>query len=107
MPRLVLMSRFGMDLPTDIIEEQIATALDFIVMSQRLADGSRVITSLSEVGQEVRGKVHLGECVSFDLASRTWTLVFEPAFVERGVEEGVLCAEEVRAWRSSLRLAAA
>ena len=95
------MARFGMDLPTDIIEEQIATALDFIVMSRRLPDGSRVITSLSEVGQEQRGKVVLRECVSFDLATQSWTLVYEPGFVARGVEEGCLDEEEVSRWRSS------
>ena len=99
--RLVLMARFGMDLPADIIEEQIATALDFIVMSRRLPDGSRVITSLSEVGQEQRGKVVLRECVSFDLATQSWTLVYEPGFVARGVEEGCLDEEEVSRWRSS------
>ena len=99
--RLVLMARFGMDLPADIIEEQIATALDFIVMSRRLPDGSRVITSLSEVGQEQRGKVGLRECVSFDLATQSWTLVYEPGFVARGVEEGCLDEEEVSRWRSS------
>ena len=31
--RLVLMARFGMDLPASLIEEQVATALDLIVMS--------------------------------------------------------------------------
>ena len=43
--RLVLMARFGMDLPTDIIEEQVATALDLIVMSRRMPGGSRVIST--------------------------------------------------------------
>lgn len=105
--RLVLMARFGMDLPTDIIEEQIATALDFIVMSQRLRDGTRAITSLSEVGQEARGKVRLVECVAFDLTNRSWELTCEPTFVQRGVEEGLLDREEVSRWRSSLRRSAA
>ena len=41
--RLVLMARFGMDLPTDIIEEQIASALDLLVMSARFPDGIRRI----------------------------------------------------------------
>jgi pilus assembly protein CpaF len=48
--RLVLMARFGMDLPADIIEEQIASALDLIVMSRRAPDGSRYITTTHEVG---------------------------------------------------------
>ena len=47
--RLVLMARFGMDLPTEVIEAQIATALDLLVMSHRMSDGLRFIGSLSEV----------------------------------------------------------
>ena len=47
--RLVLMARFGMDLPTAIIEEQVATALDLLVLSARHGDGSRRITSLAQV----------------------------------------------------------
>lgn len=97
--RLVLMARFGMDLPTAIIEEQISTALDLIVMSQRLEDGTRRITSLSSVARSGEGKVDLTECVSFDVASRSWTLVAEPAFVEAGVRAGALDAEEVQRWR--------
>jgi pilus assembly protein CpaF len=96
------MARFGMDLPTAIIEEQIATALDFIVMSQRLVDGSRRITSLSSVRRAEGGGVQLEECVSFDLAGRSWHLVEEPALVEEGLEMGLLSKEEVRAWREAV-----
>ena len=100
-PRLVLMSRFGMDLPTDIIEEQIATALDLIVMSRRMGDGRRYLSTLSEVGRAPGGGVMLKECVRFDEALRSWELVDEPAFVGRCVREGTLVAEEVERWRSS------
>ena len=96
--RLVLMARFGMDLPTDIIEEQIATAIDLIVMSRRLSDGTRLITSVTEVGW-ADGGIRLRECVSFDLTSRTWHLTCEPSFVRRAVSEGILDAGEVEAWR--------
>lgn len=99
--RLVLMARFGMDLPTAIIEEQIATALDIIVMSQRLEDGTRHITSLSMVRRAPTGGVELVECVVFDLATRSWTLVCEPDFVEEGVRVGALDRQEVEQWRSS------
>jgi pilus assembly protein CpaF len=34
--RLVLMARYGMDLPAHLIEEQVATALDLVVMSAPL-----------------------------------------------------------------------
>ena len=97
--RLVLMARFGMDLPTDIIEEQIASALDLIVMSRRLEDGTRRITSLSRVSRAPSGGVKLDECVSFDLATQTWALVDEPSFVSEGLSLGTLTDEEVRAWR--------
>lgn len=100
--RLVLMTRFGMDLPTDIIEEQIATALDLIVMARRLADGTRLVTSMSEVSRGKEGGVKLEECVSFDLASRTWTLVREPSFLGRAVEDGVFSRKEVDRWRSHI-----
>ncbi|KXB63274.1 CpaF family protein [Olsenella sp. DNF00959] len=103
--RLVLMARFGMDLPTDIIEEQIATALDFLVMSQRLPDGRRVIASLNAVTRKGSGGVRLEEAVRFDEASRCWNLGFEPAFVGRGLEEGVLDEGEVALWRRRMSLA--
>ena len=100
-PRLVLMSRFGMDLPTQIIEQQIASALDLVVMSHRFADGTRRITSLSEVAGATADGVVLRECVRFDEASRSWQLVREPSFVQRSVREGRLGEEEVRLWTLS------
>ena len=39
--RLVMMARFGIDLPADILEGQVATALDLIVMTHRLPGGER------------------------------------------------------------------
>lgn len=99
--RLVLMARFGMDLPTDIVEEQISTGLDLIVMSRRMADGARYLSSLTEVSRADRGNVALRECVHFDEATRTWHLLAEPTFVAQSLEEGLLVAEEVERWRSS------
>ncbi len=99
MLRLVLMARFGMDLPVDIIEEQVATALDVLVMSQRLSDGSRAIGSASVVGRAPEGGVRLEEIVSFDDVTRSWELVREPAFVAQGLAAGLLSEQEVSAWR--------
>ncbi|MBE5023622.1 CpaF family protein [Olsenella sp. DSM 107455] len=97
--RLVLMARFGMDLPTALIEEQIATAIDLIVVMRRLADGSRVVSSLTEASRASDGSARLDERVSFSLAERSWSLEAEPAFVRRAEEDGVLSSEEVREWR--------
>lgn len=98
--RLVLMARFGMDLPTALIEEQIATAVDLIVVTRRLPDGRRVVTSLSEVSRGRRGEALLDECVSFDAAARSWALAREPGFVGRALADGVVDEGEVGRWRS-------
>ena len=100
--RLVLMARFGMDLPAALIEEQVATALDLIVMSRRMPDGSRVVSSTCEVGRDEAGGVALRELVSFDLATRSWQLVEVPRFVERAVREGLLGEGEVVEWRGQV-----
>jgi pilus assembly protein CpaF len=39
----------GMDLPIGVIREQVASAIDLIVQQSRLSDGSRKITSITEV----------------------------------------------------------
>ncbi|MEJ5241044.1 MAG: CpaF family protein [Anaerolineales bacterium] len=44
---LVLMA--GMDLPLKVVRQQISSAIDLIVQQSRLRDGSRKITSISEV----------------------------------------------------------
>ncbi|MEE1209512.1 MAG: CpaF family protein [Parafannyhessea umbonata] len=97
--RLVLMARFGMDLPTDIIEEQVASALDLLVMSARFPDGIRRITSLSEVSRADSGGVMLRECVRYDQARGTWELVSEPSFIGEAIRIGALRTEEVERWR--------
>lgn len=101
--RLILMARFGMDLPTDLIEEQIATAVDIIVVTRRLADGRRVVASMSEVSRGEGGRALLMECVSFDLGRRSWELACEPRFVGEALANGVLDAGEVERWRACFR----
>lgn len=98
--RLVLMARFGMDLPAALIEEQVATALDLIVMSRRMPDGSRVVSGACEVGRAADGGIELAEVVSFDVGERSWRLVREPAFLAKAVADGLLAREEVEQWRS-------
>jgi len=44
---LVLMA--GFDLPVRVVRQQIASALDVIVQQERLSDGSRKITRITEV----------------------------------------------------------
>lgn len=101
--RLTLLARFGIDLPSALIEEQIAMALDGIVMSERRANGKRFVSSYCGVMRAESGGVRLEEYAGFDAVHESWTLVREPPFVERGVELGVFDEGEVESWRQSLR----
>jgi pilus assembly protein CpaF len=102
--RLVLMARFGMDLPIDIVEDQIASGLDILVMSHRLANGRRLIGSASTVGRGEEGGVKLTEFVHLDEANGTWRLVREPRFLTQAVTDRLLDEREVERWRASLLL---
>ena len=100
--RLVLMARFGIDLPASIIKGQIAMALDLIAVTGRSLDGSRVVGPLVGVSRADDDEVALDEIVSYEAEARRWHLVEEPPFVEAAVSQGVATREEVDAWRRSL-----
>ncbi|MUV39185.1 uncharacterized protein JNUCC1_03058 [Lentibacillus sp. JNUCC-1] len=55
----------GMDLPTHIIREYIVGALDYIVQVQRLTDGTRKITNISEVAIGDEGKIEVRDIFHF------------------------------------------
>lgn len=83
--RLVMMSRYGMDLPVPVIEEQIASALDIIVQLDRFSDGNRRITSLCECSA-VRGKVELNFLVNWDQQACRYTWNAVPCWFEQEQE---------------------
>ncbi|MEY8437514.1 ATPase, T2SS/T4P/T4SS family [Atopobiaceae bacterium 24-176] len=100
--RLVLMARLGMNVPASLIEEQVASALDLVVMGKRLGSGERRVTSASAVGRAPDGTVALDPIVAYDEVADRWTLVREPGFVAEGVAGELLGEGEVEAWRSCL-----
>lgn len=60
---LTLMS--GMDLPVKVIREQIASAVDLIVQQTRFGDGSRKVTSITEIAGMEGDTVVLTDIFSF------------------------------------------
>jgi pilus assembly protein CpaF len=56
----------GMDIPMSAVREQIASAVDVIVQQTRLSDGSRRITSITEVTGVENGTVQLLELFKFE-----------------------------------------
>lgn len=99
--RLTLLARYGVDLSSDLIEDQIAMALDGIVMSVRMPGGARYVSSYTGVTRRAGGGVDLEEYVSFDAASAAWSLVREPPFISEALRLGALGEEEVEQWRRS------
>lgn len=55
----------GMDLPASIVREYIVGALDFIVQAERLPDGTRRITNISEVYVDETNQIKVDDIFSF------------------------------------------
>jgi pilus assembly protein CpaF len=60
---MVLMA--GYDLPVKAIRQQVASAVDLIIQLERLQDGSRRVTSITEVGRMESDVVTLSELFKF------------------------------------------
>lgn len=56
----------GMDLPVRVIREQIASAIDVIVQQSRLRDGSRKVTSITEISGMEGDKVVMTDIFRFE-----------------------------------------
>ncbi|NPV84763.1 MAG: CpaF family protein [Anaerolineae bacterium] len=59
----------GMDLPLKVIREQIASAIDVIVQQSRLKDGSRKVTSITEISGMEGDTVVMTEIFKFEQTS--------------------------------------
>lgn len=100
--RLTLLARYGIDLPSELIEAQIASALDGVVMTVRTARGERYVGSYTGVCRAKNGGVDLKPYVVFDRRDCAWRLEEEPPFVAEAVRRGALEEEEVLAWYAEL-----
>ena len=66
---MILMS--GLDLPVRAIRQQVASALDLIVHLERLDDGSRKVTHITEVAQMESDVITLADLFTFKIESVT------------------------------------
>ncbi|MDX1823115.1 MAG: CpaF family protein [Thiohalomonadales bacterium] len=55
----------GIDIPTNIVRQQIASAIDLIIQTERLADGRRVVTSVQEITGMEQSVVNMQEIFYF------------------------------------------
>jgi pilus assembly protein CpaF len=101
--RLVMMARYGMDLPVEVIEEQIGAALDLIVQIDRFADGTRRVTQLCSCRASC-GNVELTRLVAWDANEQTYIWEAVPPWLTELMRTPSIEESEVEAWRSSLGL---
>ncbi|WP_433746728.1 CpaF family protein [Falsibacillus pallidus] len=84
----------GMDLPTHIVREYIVGAIDFIVQGERLTDGTRKITSISEVFTSEDGKIVVNEIFKFQRIEMDEDGTVKGQFVPTGIIPN--CLERLR-----------
>lgn len=99
--RLVTMVRYGVDLPVDVIERNIASAIDLVIQVARYKDGRRFVSEISVIEQD-----GLEACETRPLFERsgldergTWRTL--PAWVEESVAQGVVGESEVKRWKQA------
>ena len=85
--RLTTMVRYSADLPVDVVEANIASALDLVVQTTRGADGSRYVSHIAEIG--------------YDLVARSSRV---DVLYERGPLEKQGSWKELPAWLSEVTL---
>lgn len=98
--RLVTMVRYGFDLPVDVIESNIASAIDMVVQTARDRDGRRFVSKLAQVEHGSVGEA----CKVVPLFERAgmndegkWCA--EPAWIGMAVDCGAVDRKEVEKWR--------
>lgn len=103
-PRLVMMVRYGMDLPTEIIEEQIASALDLVVQQDRLSGGRRRITQIAMRDERgAQGRRRFVPIVNWNRRARRYEWHELPPWIEELSFMGVASEEEVEQWAHSVQ----
>ena len=98
--RLETMVRYGADLPIDVIEANIASAIDLIVQMRRDPDGSRVVSKIVELEfDRDRGRCTAVAVYERPLGAVEGTWLHIPAWVDRMESEQRATGEEVRLWK--------
>ena len=99
--RLVMMSRYGMDLPVEVIEEQIGSALDLIVQIDRFSDGTRRVTQLCSCFAQ-KESIELTSLVAWEPLTQGYRWTAMPTWLDELSQNPHIDAGEVESWRSSL-----
>ena len=102
--RLVMMVRYGMDLPAELIREQIFSAVDVFVQQDRGSDGQRRVTQIAVRSGALDGGFPYRAAVSWQRQEGDYRWELVPAWVDALPLDGVASEEEVCAWKQQLQL---
>lgn len=101
--RLTTMVRYVAELPIEVIEQQIASALDLVVQMIRDVKGNRYISQIAEM----RFNKEARRCEAFEIYSRrtsdvkgTWHSA--PSWIDEVAKCGIASNKEVEAWKRSI-----
>lgn len=101
--RLATMVRYAVDLPVDVIERNISSALHLVVQTERSMDGSRRICEIAGLSFDEGSRRCISETLySWDarLGRGMWHML--PKWVEHMPDFGIADSGEVERWRCSL-----
>ena len=103
--RLTTMVRYVADLPVDVIEANIASAIDLVVQTQRMMDGKRRVTEVVSFSFDR----NVGRCATEPIYARAadgvsseWSMA--PQWLERAVHDGIASQKEVERWKRACSL---
>lgn len=96
--RLTMMARYAMDLPVDVIEQQIVSALDLVVQVDRMASGARRITSVCELCGSASGGAQIECMVSWSQERQCYLWHRAPRWLKEGSAIRNVSDEEVKTW---------
>ena len=98
--RLTTMVRYGAELPVDVIEANIASAVDVIVQTQRALDGSRRVSDVVELRfDRNEGKCVVAPLYRHRLTEPLGTWIDLPTWIDFLPKLGCATEEEVLSWK--------
>lgn len=105
--RLTVMVRYAADLPIDVIERQIATALHLIVQIARAPTGERYLTRIVSLSHDrEQRKVCMKQLFTREYADEPGCWQAYPAWVDGLPRRGIAPRKEVRSWKERVGLPA-
>lgn len=105
--RLTTMVRYGVELPVDVIESNIARAFDVIVQTARALDGSRYISEVAELSfDRERGSCEVYSLFKRGVLDSSGQWYREPYWLDDVEQLGIASKQEVDVWKSQVCLVA-